>query len=181
LSFGLFNSYEVHAGDSVEIMISGDVNESGLTFQWTPTQFLSCSTCPTTWAFPDSNTFYTVVINSADSCVYELSSFVTVLYDTTTFDQLYIPNVFSPNGDGINDYWRPYSRLENAHVNFITLFDRWGEMLFHKENYDINSFEGWDGMFRGRKMQPGVFAYVADFTLGDGTKLQRKGNVTLVR
>jgi gliding motility-associated-like protein len=181
LSFELLNGYEVNAGDSVEIMISGDVNEAGLTFQWTPPQFLACAICPITWAFPDSNTLYTLVINSADSCVYELSTLVSVRHDTVAFDQLYIPNVFSPNGDGINDYWRPYSRLENAHVNSITLFDRWGEMLFHRENYEINSFEGWDGMFRGQKMQPGVFAYVADITLGDGTAVHRKGNVTLVR
>ncbi|HEX5111685.1 MAG TPA: gliding motility-associated C-terminal domain-containing protein, partial [Saprospiraceae bacterium] len=181
LGFDLPNQYEIHAGDSVDIDITGSINEPGLTYQWSPPLFLSCATCPTPWAFPDSSTLYSVLITDADSCTYALETWVIVTFDSSNFDQLYIPNVFSPNGDGVNDYWRPYSRLINAHINSLTLFDRWGEMLFHKEDYDINSFEGWDGTFRGNKMQPAVFVYVADITLGDGTHLQRKGNVTLIR
>jgi len=133
LSFGLLNQYEITQGDSVEISLSGSVNESGLTFQWTPPQFISCPGCPTTWAFPDSSTLLLVMITSADSCVYELETYITVVLDSSSFDQIYIPNVFSPNGDGINDYWRIYSRLDNTFVNSITLFDRWGELIFHHE------------------------------------------------
>jgi len=110
-----------------------------------------------------------------------LETYVTVLFDSSSFDQIYIPNVFSPNGDGINDYWRIYSRLDNTFVNSITLFDRWGELIFHKENYVVNSFDGWDGTLRSKTMQPGVFAYVGEITLGDGTSQQVKGNVTLIR
>lgn len=181
LDFQIPGQYDIHTGDSVELIITGSVNESGLTYQWSPPLFMTCPTCPVTWVFPDTSTVYSVLITDENGCLYELETLITVTFDSSTFDQLYIPNVFSPNGDGINDFWRPYTKLENAHINSITLFDRWGEMLFHKENFDINSFEGWDGTFRGQKMQPAVFAYMADITLGDGTKLQRKGNVTLVR
>jgi gliding motility-associated-like protein len=165
----------------VEIGLTGSINESGLTFEWTPSQFLSCNGCPTTWAFPDSSTLLSVVITSADSCTYELETYITVLFDSSSFDQIYIPNVFSPNGDGINDYWRIYSRLDNTFVNSITLFDRWGEFIFHKEKYVVNSFDGWDGTFRNKMMQPGVFAYVGEITLGDGTRQKVKGNVTLIK
>jgi len=181
LSFNLPVEYEIFQGDSVELIVSGNVNEPGLTFQWSPSTNLSCPTCPTTWAFPDTSTTYSVVITSADSCVYELYTFINVTFDSSTFDQIYIPNVFSPNGDGINDYWRVYSRLDNTFVNSITLFDRWGELLFHKENYVVNTFEGWDGMFRGKLMQPGVFTYMAEITLGDGTRRRVKGDLTLIR
>jgi len=181
LSFGLPNQYEVFQGDSVELSVTGSINENGLTFQWTPPQFLSCPTCPITWAFPESSTTYAVIITSADSCVYELSTFINVQFDSSTFDQIYIPNVFSPNSDGINDYWRIYSRLDNTYVNSLTLFDRWGTLLFHKEDYMVNTFEGWDGKFKGQPVQSGVFAYVGEVTLGDGTKRLVKGDVTLVR
>ncbi len=181
LEFDLPNYYEVIQGDSVEISLTGSITASGLTFQWSPSQFLSCPTCPATWAFPDSSTTLTVIIHSEDSCLYELETFINVTLDSSTFDQIYIPNVFSPNGDGINDYWRVYSRLDNTYVNTLTIFDRWGELLFHKENYEINTFEGWDGTFRGKSMQPGVFTYVGEVTLGNGTKQRVKGNVTLIR
>jgi gliding motility-associated-like protein len=181
LSFNLSVQHEIFQGDSVEVNVTGNVNEPGLHYQWSPSTNLSCPTCPTTWAYPDTSTTYSVVITSADSCVYELYTFINVTFDSSTFDQIYIPNVFSPNGDGINDYWRIYSRLDNTFVNTITIFDRWGSLIFQKENYSINTFDGWDGTFRGKPMQPGVFAYVGTVTLGDGTRQLVKGNLTLVR
>jgi len=98
-----------------------------------------------------------------------------------SFDQIYVPNIFSPNGDGINDRWTIYSRLDNTYVHSLTLFDRWGKMLFYKEEFLLSDFEGWDGISYGKRLNPNVFVYVAVLTLGDGTKRRVKGDVTMVR
>ncbi|MFZ1678273.1 MAG: gliding motility-associated C-terminal domain-containing protein, partial [Saprospiraceae bacterium] len=181
LSFSLPPLYEIHPGDSVEVIVTGDVNVSGLHYQWFPGSFLSCDTCSTTWAFPDTSTFYSVLITDADSCAYDLSTYISVTFDSSTFDRIYVPNVFSPNGDGINDRWTIFSRLDNTYVHSLFLFDRWGQMLFYKGEFLLNTFYGWDGISRGQKLSAGVYAYVAELTLGDGTKRRVKGDVTLIR
>lgn len=181
LSFSLLPQYDIHQGDSIEVTVTGDVNVNGLHFQWFPSLFLSCDTCPVTWAFPDTSILYTVLISDADSCAYELSTYINVTFDSSTFDQIYVPNVFSPNGDGINDHWTIYSRLDNTYVHSLYLFDRWGKMLFYKSEFLLKTFDGWDGISRGQKLSAGVYVYVAELTLGDGTKRRVKGDVTLVR
>ena len=112
-----------------------------------------------------------------------LKFFIDVRQDTTEeiSDQLYVPNVFSPNGDGINDSWKMYSRLANTQVMELTIFDRWGTLILVKEDFDLATWQGWDGMFKGEMYNPGVFAYRAHLILGDGQKVFVKGDITLIR
>ncbi|MGB3080302.1 MAG: gliding motility-associated C-terminal domain-containing protein, partial [Saprospiraceae bacterium] len=137
--------------------------------------------CSTTWAFPDTSTLYNVHITDADSCTYDLSTYISVTFDSSTFDRIYVPNVFSPNGDGINDKWYISSYSELTYVNSLIIFDRWGQMLFSKDNFLLNSFEGWDGMRKGQALSSSVYTYVAVLSLADGTKRRVKGDVTLIR
>ncbi len=171
----------VNPGDSVWLAITGDVHSAGLHYDWSAPGILRCDTCVATWVYPVSDTLLTVTITASDSCQYVLSTWLQVVEDSTVRDQLYIPNVFTPNGDGINDHWTMYSRMENTYVHHLTLYDRWGELLFKKEDFILSTFEGWDGKFRGKLLNPGVFVYVASLTLGDGRTARVKGDVTLVR
>jgi gliding motility-associated-like protein len=88
---------------------------------------------------------------------------------------LYIPNVFSPNGDGKNDIFF----VRGACIKEITFFvyDRWGEKIF--ETHDAT--KGWDGTFRGKEMDQGVFVYYVMARLDDESVHKKKGTVTLVR
>jgi gliding motility-associated-like protein len=113
--------------------------------------------------------------------VYQLETTILVLSDTFLFDQIYVPNVFSPNGDGVNDRWTIFSRLDNTYVHELALFDRWGTMVFQKNEFVLNTFDGWDGTIKGKRVNPNVFVYRAVLTLGDGTKRTVKGDVTLLR
>lgn len=177
LQFHVPALYKLTEGDSVLITITGDVNEPGLSYIWSPAGILSCPTCPATEAFPEHDTLVTIIITDSDSCTYELQTQILV----TAIDQLYVPNVFTPNDDGINDYWTLYSRLPNTYVHELSLFDRWGTQVFHKTEFDLITFEGWDGTFKGKHFNPGVFVYMAELTLGDGQKVRVKGDVTLIR
>ena len=97
--------------------------------------------------------------------------------------QLFVPNVFSPNGDGINDLLKVYTGPGVAQVNFFTIYDRWGEKLYEDTNFLPADFylEGWDGRFNGKDMNSGVYIYLAEVIFVDGAVLLYRGDITLLR
>ena len=181
LSFNVPSNYTVQAGDSVLVSINGDINTPGLVFNWNPSGIIECPTCPATNVFPDSDTTVLIQITDANNCTYVLQTHIFVITDTTETDELYVPNVFSPNGDGINDYWTMFTKQGDALIHKLVIFDRWGNLVFEKHDFVLNSTLGWDGTFRGKPMSPGVFAYTATLTLGNGKDVTVKGDITLVR
>lgn len=93
---------------------------------------------------------------------------------------VYIPNAFSPNDDGINDLFQVYPH--NGFLGRFTsfkIFDRWGNLLYEVGDFDYYN-TGWDGSFKGKRLNPGVFVYVVEFEQEDGEKQLLKGNVTLM-
>jgi len=117
-------------------------------------------------------------INGCDT----LTQTLEVRYaDTPDLAPVYIPNAFSPNDDGVNDYFRGYASDEVSVQNYdLMIFDRWGNLLFHTRRME----EGWDGQFRGRKMEPGVLVWHLRATVlhcGRLIQLKEKGDVTLIR
>ncbi len=97
--------------------------------------------------------------------------------------KIYIPNSFSPNLDGINDYFQLSTSDElNILVMKYMIFDRWGNMVYKAEDFPISSTEfWWDGTFKKMTVSPGVFAYYIEVKYEDGGNEIFKGDVTLVR
>lgn len=95
---------------------------------------------------------------------------------------IYVPNVFMPNDDGSNNYFTVFSDESLEQIQRLSVFDRWGEWIFEKENFLPNDEpSGWDGTFRGRPVNPGVFVWMAKLKFKDGLELSISGNVTVVR
>jgi gliding motility-associated-like protein len=94
---------------------------------------------------------------------------------------IYIPNVFTPNGDGMNDIFTIYGNREVEKIKRLFIYDRWGNAVWQGENFLADGTLGWDGLFRGRLMQPGVMAWVCEVLLKDGTTKTFAGDVTLIR
>jgi|GEM_PF-5320157 len=95
---------------------------------------------------------------------------------------VYIPNVFSPNRDGLNDEFRPM--WEPGTVETILsfeIYDRWGERVFDRKNIPEDEFSGWDGKFKGEVMGTDVFIYIAHLKFPNGRTCLYKGDITLVR
>ncbi|MDB5282671.1 MAG: large protein, partial [Bacteroidota bacterium] len=91
---------------------------------------------------------------------------------------IFVPNAFSPNGDGNNDYFQMFGNTAGIHSMNIMIFDRWGEKVFESDETDFK----WDGVYKGAKMQPAVFVYVMKVTFIDGRDSRlMKGSLTLVR
>lgn len=90
-----------------------------------------------------------------------------------------IPNVFSPNGDGVNDYFFPRQLLSKQVTKFhMEVFNRWGEIIFQTDNI---SGRGWDGNFNNKPQPEGVYIYSIDAQINGYPEEQLKGNVTLLR
>lgn len=90
-----------------------------------------------------------------------------------------IPNSFTPNNDGVNDYFLPRQLLSKSVAKFsMKIFDRWGEQVFKTES--ING-RGWDGKFNGKNQPVGVYVYMIDVTFSNGSKEYYQGNTTLLR
>lgn len=96
---------------------------------------------------------------------------MTILFDNS----IYVPNVFSPNGDGRNDYL--FVRGNNFSKIRFSVFDRWGELIFETEDPLI----GWDGKYKGKDLNPGVFTWVASLVYDNQTPLTTTGTVSLLR
>ncbi|MBL7692852.1 MAG: gliding motility-associated C-terminal domain-containing protein [Flavipsychrobacter sp.] len=90
-----------------------------------------------------------------------------------------IPNIFTPNGDGINDYFFPRTLLSRGLIEFkMYVYNRWGQIIFESQNI-LGS--GWDGKLNGVQQPEGVYVYTIDAVFKDGQKEHHQGNVTLMR
>jgi gliding motility-associated-like protein len=90
-----------------------------------------------------------------------------------------IPNSFSPNGDGKNDYFLPRQYLSSSVSSFkMTMYNRWGQVIFETSAIDGR---GWDGKFNGQDQPLGVYVYQIDVTFDNGSREHYTGNVTLLR
>lgn len=89
---------------------------------------------------------------------------------------IYFPTGFSPNGDGINDYFRPKYSID-LQTYEVRIYNRWGELVYASNDV----MEGWDGVYKGIPQPLGTYVWVSSFSFMDGTKENQAGNLTLLR
>ena len=175
-TYAVPDSVVIETGSSVEIQIlhSGIVDNPG--YSWSPPEGLDCINCPLVNAQPPVDQTYTVIAVDDKNCPDTVQ--VKIFLETKPY--IFVPNAFSPNGDGQNDVFRVFV---SGYVSYrLLIFDRWGEKMF--ESYDPN--EGWDGVFRGVLQNPDVFVYYVDVRFVNGLEppeyiKYKKGSVTLIR
>jgi len=145
---------------------------------WSPTNDLTCSTCPDPSVTIKNNITYDVVIRNIYGCT------ATDSVNIRTFcegSQVFIPNAFTPDGDGLNDILMVRATgIQN--VLSFRIFSRWGELIFEKTNFPPNnpSF-GWDGRIKGVKGPSEVYIYVAEVICDNMQTYTFKGNTTLLK
>ncbi len=92
-----------------------------------------------------------------------------------------VPTTFSPNGDFVNDILLVHGQ-KNATALLFKVYDRWGALVYEAKDFALNDpKKGWNGTFRGKPMDPGVFSWILEVKYVDGAKAQYKGNTTLIR
>jgi gliding motility-associated-like protein len=168
----------VEVSASVNNIIPGGTTQlyasGGLTYQWLPTTGLSCTDCPNPVASPKETTSYCVWVTDSINC--KDSACITINVDICD-DEIFIPNVFSPNEDNINDM--ACVIINPSCVNELTfaIYNRWGVKVF--ETNDVTSC--WDGKYKGKLLNSAVFFYYLQAKLIDGTQVTKSGNISLMR
>jgi gliding motility-associated-like protein len=155
-------------------VISSDVTQ----VDWQPTFGMMRNVFPGITVKPNQSTEYTVEVKNAGGCLARDKVNVFVVCNG---GNLFVPNTFSPNRDGMNDLFYPRgSGLFK--IKTFKIFNRWGELMFEKNSFNANDPAfGWDGTFKGRELNVDVFVYVVEVICDNNAVIQYKGNVALVR
>jgi len=118
-------------------------------------------------------------VNISNNCGMASSNVMVTFEDCR---EVYFPNVFSPNNDGLNDVFLPFDGGDVGQVVSLKIFDRWGGLVFESNDFLPNDFTaGWDGQAHGKAANQGVYAWVAEVVFRDGFEQQLSGGVTLLR
>ncbi|MDB5284002.1 MAG: hypothetical protein JWO06_3077, partial [Bacteroidota bacterium] len=165
----------IDLGNSVNLTaITNGVGGNIASIVWSPVNGLDCSDCVSPVSTPIQSIYYVATVVSDSGCVAIDTGNVIVV---PTYD-IFIPNVFTPNGDGNNDYFEVFGNKKIWKEFEVQVFDRIGEKVY--ESNDMN-FK-WDGIYKGKYMMPAVFVYQIHLTYIDNhTEKLYKGSVTLVR
>jgi gliding motility-associated-like protein len=164
------------SGRSIDLPVSytGPI----VSYNWSPPGTLSCATCPIPKATPEKTTKYQVTVIDSFGCT--ATNAVTVMV-VCGDKNLFLPNTFSPNGDGSNE--RFYPRGGGLfQVKYLRIFNRWGEQIFEKMNFPGNqASEGWDGTYKGKPAPADVYVYIIEIVCENSEYFQYKGNIMLLR
>jgi len=165
-------------GEEMELEI-GYESTNPINIQWEDDPTLSCTDCPNPIINPTQTTTYTLILSDDNGC----SKDATIIVFIRKTDKIYTPTAFSPNNDGINDYFNIFTGANVASVDGLQIFNRWGDRVFQSAGgYTANNNEaGWDGKYKDRLAEPGVYVYFAEITFLDGTTDILSGEVSLVK
>jgi gliding motility-associated-like protein len=166
----------INVGQSIDLIpaISSDVTE----VQWFPNDGLTRNMFPGITVRPNANIDYTVEVKNIGGCTARDKISVFVLCNG---GNVFIPNTFSPDGNGVNDVFYPRGtglyRIKN-----MKIYNRWGEVMYERSSFLANdATASWDGTFKGKKLSPDVFVYTIDIICDNNAVLKYQGNVALVR
>jgi len=175
-SFG--DTIEVYAGTAVTL--NAPINITPVDISWSAPAGvdLSCTNCLTPTLTPIRTTELRLLVQGYGDCAAEGNYLIRVITD----NKIYIPNVFAPDGGGLNDRFTIYGDARLVLVRTLQIYDRWGGKMATFDNILPNRPEqGWDGSFQGKPMNPGVYVYWAELEYADGTSEVVQGDVTLMR
>lgn len=167
------------AGNSVQLY-ADSLNAVVLTsYAWTPADStLTCTDCPHPIATPIVTTTYSVAASTIEGCTGYASVTIKLLCETS---QVFIPNTFTPNGDGVNDRFYVSGKGLGL-IKRMAVYNRWGELVYEAYNVRPNDpGVGWDGTYRGEIVAPDVFIYVLDVMCSTGEPFVFRGDISLVR
>jgi gliding motility-associated-like protein len=126
---------------------------------------------------PTVDQHFTLFGIDSKGCLYSDELNIKVLLTSV----VYVPTVFSPNDDGVNDVIGPLGDPSITHFDYFEVFSRWGELVFSKKDFLPGDNVGWDGKFNGKQLQPGVFVYRLSAMNKKGKEIAQYGDFTLVR
>lgn len=170
--------YEIFREQTIMLTVVNK-GESYSNLQWTPAdEALSCSNCLVAFVKTKINRTYKIWGSTANFCTDSTSVLVKAFYQS----HIALPNIFTPNGDGNNDWFYVIAGKEVTMVKQFQVFNRWGEKIFDKQNTLPNDRSaGWNGYYKGKVAENGTYVYYIVLGLQDGNIEEKRGNITLLR
>lgn len=166
----------INVGQSVDLVpeISGDVTS----VNWFPVTNIVSTHYPAITVKPNETTEYIVEVKNPGGCKKRDKLTVFVVCNGAN---VFIPNTFSPNGDGMNDIFYPRG-TGLFRIKTFRVFNRWGEVVYEKNAFMPNDASaGWNGTHNGQKLTPDVYVYTIEIVCDNNNTLVFKGNVALIQ
>jgi hypothetical protein len=180
------NKFSIHTAKEIKInykenyMLTAKVNlpiNMIDTYSWSPSDKVSCAQCFETRVDNENSGVYTFKLKDIYGCEHEAQTRVAVIRDVKVF----YPNVLK-QGSSANGH---FTLLANEHVNkirLLSIFNRWGEMLWTRSDFDPNDYSlGWDGTFNGNDIMAGVYTFISEVEIHDGTLKTVRGDITVLK
>ncbi len=145
----------------------------GDNYLWSPNTFLTNAGVKNPVALPTGTIEYVVTVSNDAGCAENDTILVKVFFIAPDF---YVPNAFSPNGDGKNDIFRPIL-IGMKSLDRFMVYNRWGQLLFSTTNIG----QGWDGKFGGKGQESATYVWIAEGTDYKNRTVKKKGTVILIR
>ena len=156
------------------IKLEGKPNRKTITAVWLPKDVETCLNCLTASFAPIETTIITLTVADSAGCLAR---------DTLTIyvqPNVFAPNVMNPDSKNGNQAFTVFSK-DNLPMRRLAIFDRWGEHVFEAKDIETNVLEqGWDGTFRGQRVQQGVYVFYAEVEVLPGKTVILKGDVTVL-
>jgi gliding motility-associated-like protein len=160
--------------DTLQTTSSPDV----IRWEWSPPKWLDCINCAEPVIQPKGEITYTARASNEAGC--SVADQVTIKM-VCNGSNIFVPNTFSPNSDGMNDQFFPRANADIS-IRSLRIFNRWGQLIFEKINPQINNpVDGWDGKYQNNIMPEGVYVYFMEIICDKNGVFQLKGNTTLIR
>jgi len=139
---------------------------------------MSCSTCLTTQVSDPTDSIYVITVTDIYGCV----DTAQVRLDRTERPEVHIPNVFNPNSNTGNSTFAIYGNNEVERVLKVQVYDRWGNLIYLSTTMELNNpSSGWDGTYNGQNVEQGVYVYLLEVLLMDGSVDVYHGDLTVIR
>ncbi|WP_276504213.1 gliding motility-associated C-terminal domain-containing protein [Terrimonas pollutisoli] len=166
----------VMVGSSFSLLptYSTDVKE----YNWSPSTNLDCISCPFPVAMPREDIPYKITVKNDHHCEASDTRTITLLCNN---ESVFVPNTFTPNGDGVNDIFYPRGNGIRS-VKYLRVYNRWGQLIFEKQNFNTDDKSaGWNGTFKGQPLAPDVYVYTLAMVCDNNQVVETKGNIMIVR
>ncbi|WP_367389073.1 gliding motility-associated C-terminal domain-containing protein [Lewinella sp. LCG006] len=177
LTTNLGEDINITIGNSIELEAATNNSQPITSYSWflNDSLFISClEDCASLTLTPEQSLLVTVSVMDTEGCVAEDELQITVEFP------FFAPNAFSPNRDGVNDYFYLQTKVPLKLTNF-SVFDRWGGLVFeHTNSYTNTPSAGWDGSSKGQQTAVGIYLWQAIFDI-NGKNYTMSGDVTLIR
>jgi gliding motility-associated-like protein len=148
-------------------------------YVWSPSTYLSCDTCANPVATVENDICYTLSATNIYGCSANVDTLCIKAFCKNT--QVFIPNAFTPDGDGVNDLLIVRGKGIKVITSF-KIFNRWGQIVFERSNFQANDASyGWDGKIKGIPASPDIYVYTCEVMCDNDVVFKYKGNIAIIK